>query len=187
MHTAKSTGKSNSLKDMFKFGCLGLFIGFMVIGMVEMKLSYHNIIALRQILLNQLKSDSETQYLLGKASYAGLMGKYEDVNSILLPNLGKFTNRVEAAKAYGLLGTAEFQLGHPQLASGYFELMYANNPTSSNLYTLAVSYDEGGNLDKALEKYALLLSYHDATIPMDKLAFAQQRLQEIMTLKGLSK
>jgi len=187
MNTAKSTGKSNSFKDMFKFGCLGLFIGFIVISIVEIKISYHNITAIRQVLLSHLTSDSETKYLLGKARYAGLKGEYEDVNSILSPNISKFTNRVEASEAYELLGTAEFQLGHPQLASGYFELMYANNPISYNLYTLAVAYDGGGNLDKALEKYALLISFHDGTIPLDKLVFAQQRLQEIMTIKGQNK
>lgn len=187
MNTAKSTGKNNEFKDMFKFGCLGLLIGIIIIGLVEIKLSYQNIIVLRQVLLNHFNSNNETQYLLGKASYAGLQGEYENVSSILVPNLSKFTDRTEASEAYGLLGTAEFQLGHAQIAAGYFELMYANNPTSHNLYTLAAAYDGGGNLDKALEKYALLLSYHDGTIPIEKLAFAQQRLQEIMTIKGLNK
>src|SRR5215216_7706929 len=123
MNTTKSTGKNNAFKDMFKYGCLGLIIGFIIIGLVEIKLSYQNIIALRQVLLSHFNSNSETQYLLGKASYAGLKGEYENVSSILVPNFSKFTDRAEASEAYGLLGTAEFQLGHPQVAAGYFELM----------------------------------------------------------------
>lgn len=187
MNTSKTSGKSNLLKEIFKFGCLGLFLGFIVIGIVELKISYHNIIAIRRVLISHLTSNSETQYLLGKARYAGLNGQYEEVNAILLPNISKFTDRLEASEAYEMMGGAEFQLGHPQLASGYLELMYANNPTSYNLYTLAMAYDGGGNLDKALEKYALLLSFHDETITVDKLAFAQQRLQEILTIKGINK
>jgi tetratricopeptide (TPR) repeat protein len=153
---------------------------------VEMKISYQNIMAMRQVLLIRFKSDSETQYLLGKAGYAGLRGEYENVISILSPNISKFTNRIEASEAYSLLGTAEYKLGHPQLAAGYFELMYANNPTSNNLYTLALAYDGGGNLEKALEKYALVISFQDGTIQPDKLAHAQQRIQEIMTIKGIN-
>ena len=185
MSTTKDTRK-NTLRDLIKFGCLGILIGFIIIAIVEIKISYQNIMALRQVLLTRFNTGSETQYLLGKAGYVGLRGESEEVISILLPNMNKFTDRKEASEAYSLLGTAEFQLGHPQLAAGYFELMYANNPTSHNLYTLALAYDHGGNLEKALEKYALVVSFQDGTAPPNEIAYAQQRIQEIMTIKGIN-
>ena len=178
---------NNPFRDIVKYGCLGVLVGLIIISIVEIKISYQNIMAMRQVMLMRFNSGSETQYLLGKAGYAGLQGQSEEVISILLPNMTKFTDRMEASHAYSLLGTAEFQLGHPQLAAGYFELMYANNPTSHNLYVLATAYDQGGNLNKALEKYALVVSYQDSTTQPAEVLYAQQRIQEIMTLKGLNK
>ena len=64
--------------------------------------------------------------------------------------------------------------------------MYANKPTSQALYLTAVAYDRGGNLDNALEKYSLVLAINDGTVSAGDLAQAQQRIQEIMTIKGLS-
>jgi tetratricopeptide (TPR) repeat protein len=177
---------NHSFRDIIKFGCLGVLIGFIVITIVEIKISYQNIMSLRQVLLSRFDTGSEAQYLLGKASYAGLRGENEEVLSILLPNINKFTNRIEASEAYSLLGTAEYQLGHPQLAAGYFELMYSNNPTSHNLYTLALAYDGGGSLEKALEKYALVASFQDGTVQPNEIAYAQQRIQEIMKIKGIN-
>lgn len=167
-----------------KFGCLGVFIGLTIIAIAEMKISYQYIKIMRQGLIMQLNSGSETQYLLGKAGYAGLKGESQEVISILSPNLSKFIDRNEASQAYGLLGTAEFQLGHPQLAAGYFELMYANQPTSHNLYTLAIAYDKGGNLEQALEKYALVVSFQDQTSQSGEIFYAQKRIQEIMAIKS---
>ena len=184
MSTAANVPNPTS-RDVIKFGGLGILIGLIIILIAEAQISYHNIMALRQSLLSRFDTNSETQYLLGQANYAGLKGDYAEVSSILLPNLNKFTDRVEASEAYSLLGTAEFQLGHPQLAAGYFELMYANNPTSHNLYTLAVAYDGGGDLDKALEKYALVVAFQDGTTQPYEMAYVQQRIQEIMKIKGI--
>ncbi len=177
---------NHTFRDIIKFGCLGILIGFLIIALVEIKISYQNIMALRQALLTRFETKSKTQYLLAQAGYAGLKGQNEEVISILLPNIKKFTNQKEASEAYSLLGTAEFQLGHPQLAAGYFELTYANNPTSRNLYKLAVAYDSGGSLEKALEKYALVVSLQDGTIQANEIVYAQQRIQEIMKIKGIN-
>lgn len=184
MLTKKNT--NNTFLDLIKFGGLGILIGFIVIAITEIKISYQNIQSIRQTMSTRLNSGSETQYLLGKASYEGLKGNYEEVISVLLPNINKFSDRVEAAEAYSYLGIAEFQLGHPQLAAGYFELMYTNYPTSHNLYTLALAYDKGGNLGKALEKYALVVSFQDGTAQAGEIAYAQQRIQEIMAIKGVN-
>src|SRR5688500_20006898 len=105
MSTTKNS-PTNSFKDLIKFGCLGILIGFIVIAVVEIKISYQNIMSLRQVLLTRFNSGSETQYLLGKAGYAGLNGESTEVMPILLPNISKFTDPKEASEAYSLLGTA---------------------------------------------------------------------------------
>lgn len=182
--SANIKATNNSLKDVLKFGCLGLLIGFLITVIIEIQLGYTEITSIRQAFITRLNGDSETQYLLAKAEYSGLNGDTQEVINILLPNINKFSNRFEAAVAYQLLGTAEFQLGHPLLAAGYFELMYANNPTSKNLYTLALAYDGGGNLDKAIEKFAIAISVNDGTMQSQEIAYAQQRIQEIMMIKN---
>lgn len=178
--------KNRPIRDIFKFGCLGILIGFLITASVEVRLSYINITSIRQQLLAYLNSDSETQYLLAKGDYLRRMGKSQEVINLLSPNINKFTNRLEAADAYTLLGIAEFQLGHPLLAAGYFELTYVNNPNSKNLYSLALAYDEGGNLDKALEKFALAVSVNDGSMLPQEIAYSQQRIQEIIMLKNPS-
>ena len=176
----------NTFKDMFKFGCLGVIVGLLIIVIAEAQISYQTILDGRQTLLRHFNAGTETQYLLGQAAYAGFKDDYESVISILSPNMNKFTNRTEAAEAYVYLGIAELQLGHPQLAAGYFELTYANKPMSHNLFLLAVSYDQGGNIEKALEKYTLLVSIQDQTTRSDDIAYAQNRIREILTIKGIS-
>jgi len=182
MSTTKS---NNSLKDLFRFGCSGVLIGFLVIILAEARISYNNIRVNRHGLFNHFNAGTETQYLLGKAAYASFKGESENVVTSLASSMNKFTNRMEAAEAYFYLGSAELNLGHPQLAAGYFELMYANNPTAHGLFVVAISYDQGGNLDQALEKYTLFVSFQDGTTQANEVSHAQQRIQEIMTIKGL--
>ncbi len=180
----KSTNKP--FRDILKFGCLGVLIGFLIIAIIQLRISYINIMSIRQDFNTRLNNSNEPQYLYAKAQYVGLKGDFQSVIDILAPNMNKFTNRSEAADAYLLLGTAEYQLGHPLLAAGYFELTYANNPIAHNLYTLALAYDAGGNLDKALEKFSLALAIQDGTVQPQEIAYAQQRIQEIMTIKGIN-
>lgn len=179
--SSKST--NNSLRDVLKFGGLGFLIGFLIIVATQVKYSYMNVMSIQQRFMMQVNGDSETQYLLAKAEYMGFNGQYQEVIDILSPNIQKFTNRYEAAKANGLIGTAEFQLGYPLLAAGHFELVYVNNPTSRNLYTLALAYDAGGNLNKALEKFTLVISTNDGTLQYEEIAYAQQRINEIQQVK----
>jgi hypothetical protein len=186
MYTSNNTVKKSAFKDIIKFGCLGILMGFIIIAVVEIKLNIESIRKIDQELMTNFESGSETQYLLGKAGYAVLNDDNEAVISILLPNISKFTNRNEASQAYGFLAAAEYKLGHPQLAAGYLELMYANEPTTHNLYTLALAYDGGGNLKKALEKYALVVSFQDGTVQPNEIAYAQQRIQEIMAINGIN-
>jgi len=176
----------NSLKDILKFGSLGLLIGFLVIVITEIKYSYMDITSIQQRFMAQVNGDSETQYLLAKAEYMGLKGQNQEVIDLLSPNIQKFTNRYEAAKANGLIGTAEYQLGHPLLAAGHFELMYVNSPTSENLYKLALAYDAGGSLSKALEKFTLAIAANDGSMQIEEIAYAQQRIHDIQQVKNPS-
>jgi tetratricopeptide (TPR) repeat protein len=177
---------SSTLKEIFTFGGIGLLIGLLVIAIAEAKLSFETASTIRQGIVQHFDAGTETQYLLGQASYAWFKGEYQNVVTILSPNIGKFKERSEAAEAYYYLAASQFNLGQHLLAAGYFELMYANKPTSQALYLTAVAYDRGGNLDNALEKYSLVLAINDGTVNSGDLAQARQRIQEIMTIKGIS-
>lgn len=177
---------TSTLKEILAFGGTGIIIGLLVIAIAEAKMSFESIARIRQGIEQHFDAGTETQYLLGKACYAWYKGESENVVSILSPNISKFTDRSEAAEAYYYLGISELNLGQPLLAAGYFELMYANKPTSQALFLTAVAYDRGGNLDNALEKYTLLLAVSDGTVGSGDLAQVQQRIQEIMMIKGLS-
>lgn len=171
------------LRDILKFGGIGLLIGFLVIVIAQIKYSYMDITSIQQRFMAQVNGDSETQYLIAKAQYFALKGQNQEVIDTLSPNIQIFTNRYEAAKANGLLGTAEFQLGHPLLAAGHFELMYVNNPTSENLYKVALAYDAGGNLNTALEKFMLAISANDGSLQPEEIAYAQQRIRDIQQIQ----
>jgi tetratricopeptide (TPR) repeat protein len=175
--------KNNQLKDILKFGGLGLLLGVLLVIAAEIKFSYMDITNMQQRFMEKMNGNSETQYLIAKAQYMALTGQNQEVINILSPNLQKFTNRYEAAKANGLLGTAEYQLGHPLLAAGYFELMYVNSPSSENLYKTALAYDAGGNLNKALEKFELAISANDGSLQYEEIAYAQQRIHDIQLIK----
>ena len=176
----------DTFRDILKFGGIGLLIGLLIIVFAEIKNSYIDIRSMQQRFMAQVNGGSETQYLIAKAQYLGLKGQNQEVIDLLSPNIQKFTNRYESAKANELIGTAEFQLGHPLLAAGHFEVMYVNSPTSANLYKIALAYDAGGNLNQALEKFMLAISANDGSLQPEEIAYAQQRIDEIRQLQNPS-
>jgi hypothetical protein len=107
----------------------------------------------------------------------------EKVIELLLARLDQLTRPDDLARAYDYLGQAEMQLGHFQLAAGYFEKLYAYQPTAENLFMLATAYDLGGDLERALEKYLALLGLGD-TVPPDMRATVEQRIQDLRDVLG---
>jgi tetratricopeptide (TPR) repeat protein len=88
-------------------------------------------------------------------------GNLQDVKDILLPGLQSLEAPADLARAYRLLGDAEYQQGYYQLAAGYYEKLYRYEPDLENLYLLATVYDTGGDLEAAYQKYQLLESASD--------------------------
>jgi tetratricopeptide (TPR) repeat protein len=185
MQTKTVARAESPARDAVLYLGLGLLIGLALIAARQAWAVYRNVADIHTY-FDQRLATSETQGLLGKATMAGLAGDNEGVKSILLPNIEKFTNVAEVAEANSLLGKAEYNLGHPQLAAGYFEKVYLYEPNSANLFTLSQTYDTGGNLDQALTHYTLFLSSLDPTATGEMIIFAQQRVREIMGLKGLA-
>lgn len=107
----------------------------------------------------------------------------EKVIDLLLARLDQITDSSDLARAYDYLGQAEMQLGHFQLAAGYFEKLYAEQPTAEHLFVLARAYDLGGDLERALEKYLALMELGD-TVPPDMRATAEQRIQDLRDVLG---
>jgi tetratricopeptide (TPR) repeat protein len=169
-------------KDAIVFTGIGLLFGLFIILVRQVAAVYTNEMDIQRYLNDELNG-SATQALLGKATIAGLNGNNEEVISILLPNLAEFTDPLEQSSAYTFLGKAEYNLGQKLLAASYFQNAYSDNPTSKTLYSMAVSYDEGGNLDRAFQSYSLFIAAPDETASPDMIDHAQQRITEIMTSK----
>ncbi len=107
----------------------------------------------------------------------------EKVIELLLARLDQLTKPDDLARAYDYLGQAEMQLGHFQLAAGYFEKLYAYQPTAENLFMLATAYDLGGDLERALDKYLALMEMGETVLP-DMRATVEQRIQDLRDVLG---
>jgi tetratricopeptide (TPR) repeat protein len=106
-------------------------------------------------------STTLAQGLFEQAEYYLANWEPEKVKPLLFPRLGELQNDEELAQAYKLLGDAEYQQGHSQIAAGFYESVYTYQPSVGNLIFLARLYDMGGDLVHALEKYELLLALED--------------------------
>jgi tetratricopeptide (TPR) repeat protein len=177
----KEPTRMKALLDYFLFLGVGMLLGLAMIALREARAVYDNVVEIQSSFDLQIYQ-GETQALLAKAEIAGFNGDYEKVMFLLAPNLAKFSVPGEAAEAYSLLGKAEFNSGHPQLAAGYFEQVLVYEPTSANLYFLAVAYDAGGNLNSALEKYSLFIVNPDSSATPEMVDNARQRIDQILAL-----
>jgi len=109
----------------------------------------------------------------------------QKVLDLLLPQLDQLTDSSDLARAYALVGKAEFQLGRFQLAAVYFEKLYGLQPTAENLFSLATAYDLGGDLRHALEKYQALAEWQGAEADLDYYKdVAQERIGFITDVLG---
>jgi tetratricopeptide (TPR) repeat protein len=115
---------------------------------------------------------------LRQAERAFLEKRLGDVKNILLPALTSLQTPADLAHAYQLMGDAELEQGHYQLAAIYYEGLYQNEPTPENLILLAQAYDSGGSLEAAYQKYLLLTSSNDDEVDPYRPAI-DQRLKDI--------
>jgi len=129
-------------------------------------------------LLSTPTPNSQHKNLLDQAEMELAAGRPENVKGILLPQLKDWESPVDLAEAYELLGEAELQQYHYQLAAGFFEKLYIYDPSAENLYRLAEAYDIGGDLERAQEKYQALVDMEDPQASEYRF-FAQSRLVEI--------
>jgi tetratricopeptide (TPR) repeat protein len=90
----------------------------------------------------------------------------QGVLDLLLPNLGKLTERDDLSDAYYFLGRAEVDLEDYSAAAGYFKKLYAIDPSVEYLFMLAVSHDMAGNLNAALEEYTALAAWNGTDAPL---------------------
>ncbi len=123
------------------------------------------------------------QDLLSEAERSLEFGEAEKVSMLLYPAIETWTSSTEKAQGYKFLGDAEIALGHPQLAAPYYEKVYFYAPTADNLYILAITYDMGGNLCKALEYYKQLDAWADQEGEFDR-EFVKSRIEDINCTLG---
>jgi len=124
--------------------------------------------------------------VLRLAERAYLENRFADVKDTLLPGLGSLQTPEDRAHAYQLLGDAEVQQGHYQLAAGYYEGLYQNAPDVEALYLLARTYDLGGDLEAAYQKYRLLSEQYAALPEADRQAIdgRLEHLRAILATRG---
>jgi tetratricopeptide (TPR) repeat protein len=120
--------------------------------------------------------------LFVQAELASEKNDFQKVIDLLEPKLSSLTRLEEQKEALHLLGDAEYQLGHYQLAAGYFEKLYQISPTTLDLLYLATAYDDGGNQKKALEMYLQILAANDPNIPPDLMKVVQYRVNILQSL-----
>ena len=128
-------------------------------------------------------SSWEPADLLERAATALNDGHPETVIDLLFPAIEGWTSPDEIARGYELLGTAELYLGHAQLAAPFFERLYFYKPTADNLLSLAMVYDEGGDIDKALERYQELAAWEDLPQYIDR-DLINSRIEDISRAMG---
>jgi tetratricopeptide (TPR) repeat protein len=110
-------------------------------------------------------------------------GKPEKAKDLLLPVIQDWPAASDKAAGFKLLGDAEMSLLHPQLATPYYEKVYFYNPTPENLFTLAVTYDMGGDLCKAFLHYKELDAWSDPNAQIDR-EFIKSRIEDISCTLG---
>lgn len=71
------------------------------------------------------------------------------------------THKNEIIRALTIMGQAEAQLGHLQLAAAHYEHIYRLELTFDTLLVLAFLYDQSGNQERAIEKYQEIASWPD--------------------------
>lgn len=102
---------------------------------------------------------------------------------LLSPRLADLADPADLALAHRLVGEAEAALGHFQLAAGHFEALYAQQPLAEHLYLLALTYDLGGDLDRALARYMELAAW-ESPDGAEYRAEAEIRVTQIIEVVG---
>ena len=121
---------------------------------------------------------TQEEKLLEEAELALESGETTKVNELLFPIIETWKSTDDLAQGYKLLGHAEVAQGHPQLAVPYFEKLYFYQPTPENLLILAITYDMGGDIRNAIEKYQNLANWEDLPPEID-IEFINMRIQDI--------
>jgi len=123
-------------------------------------------------------SEPTVEEILRRARSSLDEGSPEKTKELLLPAVEKWSLASDKAAGYKLLGDAEMSLRHPQLAAPYYEKVYFYDPTPENLYTLALTYDMGGDLCKAFLHYKELDAWSDPNARIDR-EFIKSRISRI--------
>jgi tetratricopeptide (TPR) repeat protein len=84
---------------------------------------------------------------------------------LLTAHIGEVTDHDDQVRAYECLANAEAMRLHFQMAASYFEQLYLLQPSIEYLFEAAESYDNGGDLQRALEKYLLVIETDDPDDP----------------------
>lgn len=120
---------------------------------------------------------------LEKAELALDSNQPEKVKELLYPMIENWTSNADRIRGYQLLGQAELEQGHPQLAVPYFEKLYFYEPTAENLFLLATIYDMGGDIKNALIKYQELAKWENLPMEID-IEFINIRIHAISRSLG---
>lgn len=129
--------------------------------------------------VNYQTETSPAEELLEQADYYMQTGEPEKVKGLILPVIESWDRVQDIVAGYKLVGDAEVQQGHYQLAIPYYEKVYYYEPSPDSLFLLAYTYDMSGDLCLAHYYYSRLADwtgYPKGDIDMD---FVNERIEEI--------
>jgi tetratricopeptide (TPR) repeat protein len=110
-------------------------------------------------------------------------GEPEKVENLILPYVDSWLLADDQAQGYLLVGQAEKQMDHAQLAVPYIKKSYTLQPSAQTLFLLAETYDQGGDIRNAVSSYQQLIVSPDPSsgVDYDKV---RQRIIVLETLMG---
>lgn len=118
----------------------------------------------------------EFQSIVDQAEYEIGTGNAGKVEPLIRPWLKKLENPQQLAAAYRLLGEAEDSQGQSRFAAAYYLMMYENEKTVANLFTLTAAYERGGQWARAYKYYEVLLRMPEASSHYEEI---QEHLVEL--------
>jgi len=127
---------------------------------------------------------SAEETLLAQANAFLVEGQPGRVPDLLWPEIQKWSSLENRAEGYRLLGQAEMELGHPQLAAGYYEELTYIHASAGNLFLLGYAYDAGGHLGAAYVAYKRVI----AAVPSDPevdYEFVSWRIEQLEEFFGI--
>lgn len=173
------------MNSKWKHTVLPIFIGFGLGTCASLILLWIPNVSLNLPTIPGVYFDAESspaEKVLEEAENYMSTGEPEKVKGVILPVIESWDRIEDIVAGYRLLGDAEVQQGHFQLATPYYEKVYFYHPSPDTLFLLAYTYDLGGDLCLAYQYYTRLADWTGYPKGDIDMKFVNERIEEIECL-----